>query len=131
MVGFTAPLARAAEPTIAYEKESLGQWEKQLAAGEIKEVTINKRLRSLRTALKDGRYVLARYGPKQEATYAGKLKAKAVPVTVLTPTEASTEAKAKPAHHKLRYIAAGVLVAIVIIVGGVLFVNRRRKALQD
>ena len=126
-----APLAQAAEPAIAYTKESIGSYEKQLAAGEIKEVTINKRLRSLRTTLKNGEHVLAKYAKKQEPKYAAALEAKGVPLKTLTPTQATAEAKSKPVHHKLRYIAAAVLVAILIIVGVVLFVNRRRKAVLD
>ena len=130
-LALAAPLAQAAEPAIAYTKESIGSYEKQLAAGEIKEVTINKRLRSLRTTLKNGEHVLAKYAKKQESKYAAALEAKGVPVKTLTPTQAKAQAKSKPVHHKLRYIAAGVLVVILIIVGVVLFVNRRRKAVLD
>jgi hypothetical protein len=122
---------RAAEPNVTYTYESLGQWEKQLAAGEVAEVTINKRLRSLRTTLKNGGHVLAKYKPKQEPTYAHKLQSRGIPVKVLTPTAAKAEQKAKPVHHKLRYIAAGVLVAILLIVGVVLFMHRRRRAVRD
>jgi flagellar basal body-associated protein FliL len=130
-VTLAAPPAHAAEPTISYTKESIGQYEKQLAAGEIREVTINKRERSLRTTLKNGEHVLAKYAKKQEPKYASALEAKGVPVKTLTPTQAKAEQKSKPVHHKLRYIAAAVLVVILIIVGVVLFMHRRRKAVLD
>lgn len=124
-------MALAAEPVVAYTNESLAQYEKQLAAGEIAEVTINKYVRSLRTTLKNGRHVLARYAKKQRPTYEAALKAHGVPVKLLATKAAYAEIPKKPVHHKLRYIAAGVLVLVVVIVGAVLFVNRRRRALRD
>lgn len=123
--------ARAAEGAISYTDEGLAQYEAQLAGGKIKEVTINKRVRSLRVTLTDGRHVLARYGPKQEPSYLAALRAKGVPVTILASAATKTHAKAKPAHHKLRYIAGGVLVLVIVVVGVVLFVNRRRQAALD
>lgn len=120
--------AQAAETTVTYTHEGLAEWEKQFAAGEVSAVTINPRLRSLRTTLKDGRHVVAKYKPKQRAKYIDKLKSKGVALTILSPKAAKAEAARIPVHHKLRYIAAGVLVVIVLIVGGVLFYNRRRKA---
>ena len=128
-LAFAAPLALAAEPTIAYTKESIGQYEKQLAAGEIKQVTVNKFLRSLRVTLNNGQHVLAKYAKKQESKYAAALAGKHVPTTFLSPPQA--KAQKGTVHHKLRYIAAAVLVAVLIIVGLVLFVNRRRKAVLD
>ena len=122
-----APATRAA--TIAYAPESFSEYEQQLNAGKIKAVTINKRVRSLRVTLTDGRYVLARYKPKEEKKVAAALQAKHVPVALLTPTEASKEVKGKakkPAKHKLRYIAGGVLVVVIIIVVAVLLIRRRR-----
>jgi hypothetical protein len=117
--------ARAA--TIAYAPESFTEYEQQLKGGKIKAVTINKRVRSLRVTLTDGSYVLARYKPKEEKKVAAALQARHVPVTLLTPTEAGKEVKAKkPAKHKLRYIAAGVLVVVIIIVAAVLLIRRRR-----
>ncbi len=123
----TAAVAAGAENAISYQKESYAEYEQQLAGGQIQAVTINKRLRSLRVTLKDGRYVLAKYSAHEEPTVAAALKAKGVPVTVLTPTEAVKEEKAKPVHHKLRYIAGGIVIVVIVIVGAVLFVNRKRR----
>jgi hypothetical protein len=123
--------ARSAAGAIAYTKESLAEYEHQLASGQIREVTINKFVRSVRVTLKDGSHVLATYPPKQEPTVDAKLRAKAVPVTILAPTVAQAEAKSKPVHHKLRYIAGGILVAAIIIVAAVLLVNRRRRAAME
>jgi len=122
-------VAAAAEGTpISYEKESLAEYEQQLASSQIQSVTINKRLRSLRITLKDGRHVLAKYNKKELPTVKSALAAKHVSVTVLTPTEALNEVKAKPVHHKLRYIVGGALIVVIAIVGGVLFFYRRRRA---
>jgi hypothetical protein len=116
-----------AQGAISYEKETLKEYEQQLAGGQIGAVTINKFIRSLRVTLKDGRHVLATYPKHEEVVVAGKLKEKGVPVTVLTPEAAQKEAKSKPVKHKLRYIAGGVLIVVILIVGGVLLVFRRRR----
>jgi hypothetical protein len=133
---FQAPAALAAKAappvgTIDYQPESYAEYQKQLAAGQIQTVTINKRLRSLRIALKDGRYVLAKYQPKEEAKVAGVLASAHVPVVVLTSTAALAEVKAKPVHHKIRYIAGGILLVLIVVVVGVLFLRRRRAAAAD
>ena len=121
--------AAAAEGAISYKRESFKEYQQQLAAGQIKEVTINKRLRSLRVTLKDGSHVLAKYGRHEEPATVARLKAKGVAVTVLTPAQARKELP--PVKHKLRYIAGGIVVVVVIVVGAVLFVDRRRKAARD
>lgn len=123
----TAALAVGAEPTIKYQPESFGTYRQQLAAGKVKAVTINKRVRSLRLTLKDGSYFLAKYKPHEEKTIAAGLEAKGVTITVLKPTEAAKEVVKKPAKHKLRYIAAGVLIVVILVVGLVLYVDRKRK----
>jgi hypothetical protein len=121
-----AAAAGAAAPT--YEKESFSTYEQQLAGGQIQAVTINKKLRSVRVTLKDGRYVLAKYKPKEEPKVAAALQAKGVSVTVLLPTEANKEVGKKAVHHKLRYIAGGIVILVIVIVGAVLFIDRKRKS---
>jgi hypothetical protein len=128
ILALAAPAASAKEEeSVTYTKEGQQAYEQQLAAGEIREATINKRLRRMRMTLKDGRHVFYRYPPKGEPAVAAQLKAKHVPVTVLTPAQAKREASKIPRHHKIRYIAGGVLVAVILIVGAVLLINRRRK----
>jgi hypothetical protein len=71
--------------------------------------------------LRDGHHVLVDYPGHEQPQIQARLLAAGVPVTIeYTPTAA------KPVHHKLRYIAAGVLVALVIVLG-VLLVARRRR----
>lgn len=116
---------------INYEKETLAQFEGQLAAREIKAVTINRRLRSLRTTLTDGRHVLARYKAKGGPGLRAALTAKHVPVTLLSTTQAENELKKAPVHHKLRYIAGAAVIVVIALVGGVLFYRRRKRALEE
>lgn len=118
--------AGAAE-TIKYTKESLGEYEKQLAAGQVQAAIFNRKVRSIRVTLKDGRHVLARYDKHGFKTQEAKLQAKRVHMTVLSQSEANKELKEKPKHHKIRYIVAGVVIVVILIVGAVLLVNRRRR----
>jgi hypothetical protein len=119
-------LAGAATNAPVYTKESKQEYEAQLSKGEIKTGTFNKKLRNLHIETKSGRLFLYHYGKKESKKLAGELEKKHVKVTFLTSTQANKEAKAKPAKHKLRYIAGGILVAVILIVGIVLLVNRRR-----
>jgi hypothetical protein len=116
----------AAEPTVHYQKESLQEYEKQLAGGQILTAAFNKKVRSIHLTLKDGRHVLVKYGAGQEPTYLAQLRAKGISVTILQPAQATKAAK-KPVKHKLRYIAGAILVAVVIVVGAVLLIDRKRK----
>jgi ATP-dependent Zn protease len=126
-----APPASVAEEQISYQHESEKDFEGQLNAGQIQSVTINKRVRTVRVTLTDGRHFLARYPPHQEPRVAAQLKAKGVSVTVLTKAQAEKQRSAAPVHHKLRYIVGGVLLAVIVIVAVVLLVNRRRRRLED
>jgi cell division septal protein FtsQ len=121
-----APSLLAAETTVHYQKESLQEYEKQLAGGQIQTARVNKKARSIRLRLNDGRHVLVKYGAGQEPTYVAQLRAKGISVTILQPAQASTKAK-KPVKHKLRYIAGGLLIVVVIVVGAVLLIDRKRK----
>ena len=124
-----AGVAAATTTAVIYKPETFAEYQTQLNAGQIQEVVINKRLRSMRITLKDGTHVLARYAPKQEPATSAALKAKGVTVSVLKRAEAEKEVPKK--GHKLRYIAGGILVVVLIVVGVVLFIDRKRKAERD
>jgi ATP-dependent Zn protease len=126
-------LPASAQGAATYTKEKYQAFEEQLKSGQIREVTINKRLRTLRITLTDGRRFLAKYAPKEEPRVRNKLKAQNVAVHVLSTAAAqSTAERGKTkVHHKLRYIAGGIVIAVVVIVGGVVFYNRRRRARES
>jgi hypothetical protein len=131
LLALPATQALAEETTVTYTKEAQQAYEQQLAAHQIAAVTVNKRVRSLRITLKDGTHFVAHYKAKEEPTVSAALKRAGVAVTVLSAAAAKSEASKTPVHHKLRYIAGGILIAVVVIVGGVLFWDRRRKRLAE
>jgi len=121
-----ALLAAPAGAAATYQKESESEFRQQLAAGQIREATINKRIRTVRVVLRDGSRKLARYAPKQEPRVRAELKAKHVKVSVLTSEQAKAEVAKGHVHHKLRYIVGGIVLGVIVIAGGVLLYNRRR-----
>jgi len=128
-----AALALAASPApaaVGYQHESLAEFEAQLKGGQIHEATINRRLRTVRLSLNDGRHMLAKYGPGEEPGVRQKLEARRVPLSVLGTSQTKTAKAKKTVHHKLRYIAGGIVIAAVVIVGGVMLYNRRRRAAE-
>ena len=63
----------------------------------------------------------------EEPHVRSELEAKHVPVSVLSTSQAKKEQGKRPVHHKLRYIAGGIVIAIIVIVGGVALYNRRTQ----
>jgi Flp pilus assembly protein TadB len=120
--------AQTSAAEVKYQRESEQEWKSQLTSRQIATVTINKRAQSLRTTLKDGRYVLANYPKHQSPRVEAELTANHVPFTVLSKAQAAKLAKKTPVHHKLRYIAGGILLAVIVIVGAVLLIRRRVPA---
>jgi len=123
-------LSSAAASAVHYEKESKQAYETQLSSGEIQEAAFNKKIRSLHIILKDGKHFIYIYPAHDEPTLDQQLTSKGISVTILSSAAASKEA-AKPVKHKLRYIAGGVLIVIIVIVGVVLYVDRKRKAEKE
>ncbi len=118
-------MAQATAAEVKYKHESEQEWKAQLTSGQIATVKINKRAQSLRTTLKDGENVLAPYPKHESKRVESELTAAHVPFSVLSKAETEKLAKAVPHHHKLRYIAGGILLGIIVIVGVVLLVRRR------
>ncbi len=123
LLGGLAPAAGASGG--AHESEA--DFARQLAAKEVKEVTINKLLRRMRVTLADGTQVLARYPKKQAPQTIARLQKRGVRVTILSKEQARQEAKSEPKHHKIRYIVGGVVILVIVIAGAVLLFNRRRR----
>jgi 4-amino-4-deoxy-L-arabinose transferase-like glycosyltransferase len=112
----------AAASVIHYQHESFQTFQKQLAAGQVRAVTFNKKPHSAHITLTDGRMMLAIYPPLDEPQLAAALAAKGVPVTI-----EHHKATAKPVHHTLRYIAGGILVVVILAILAVLLIGRRRN----
>jgi hypothetical protein len=139
-----APAANAETPVgstvkapngIAYVVESEATFLGQLASHQVSAVVINKAARSVHITLADGTHVLAHYPRRQEPRVAKQLKRAGVHFSVLSPAEGKAElralAKKKGVHHKLRYIAGGILLLVIVVVGLVLYINRRRKRTDE
>jgi len=123
--------AGAAAAVVKYQRESAAAYEQQLAAGEIRAATFNHKVRSLHLVLKDGRRMLVKYASGEGPKLTNQLRAKGVPVTVLTHKQAVKESGATPVHHKLRYIVGGIAVGVIVVVVAVLLFNRRRQRQLD
>jgi cell division protein FtsX len=119
-----APVATAvaAVAVIHYQHESYQAFQNQMASGEIKAVTFNKKPHSAHITLSDGRMMLAIYPPHDEPQLAAALTAKGVPVTI-----EKHKSTVKPVHHTLRYIAGGILVIVILAILAVLLIGRRRN----
>jgi ATP-dependent Zn protease len=106
--------------------ESEAAFNQQLAAKHVKSVVINKYGRSMRVTLNDGTQVITRYPKKQSEQTAKHIRAAGVTVTFLSEKQGLREVnKGKKPHHKIRYIAGGVLIVLILLVGGVLLFRRR------
>lgn len=125
--GVLGGVAPAAKGAIDYVHESDAEFAKQLAAKEVTSVIVNKRLRTLRATLSDGRHVLAAYPKHQEPATVARLKAHGATVTILTKQQASKEAKKGKHHRRIRYIVGGAVILVIVIAAAVLLVNRRRR----
>jgi hypothetical protein len=121
------PAAAGAEEAVTYTEEKLSEYDRQLTRHEVSAVAVNRRARHLHVTLRDGRHMLVSYEPGEEGNLVAGTEAKGVHVTILKTAATSKPAK-KAVHHKLRYIAAGILLAVIVVVGAVILIDRRRKA---
>jgi ATP-dependent Zn protease len=123
------PAVAAAEEegtTAEAAKVSLAEWEAKLSSKQVKSVTVNTYTHALKTTLRNGSEVVAKFPKKDEKPYVAKIRAAHVPLTVLSGKAARKESKKKPHKHKIRYIVGGVLI-VIIVIGGTVFLLRRRR----
>jgi hypothetical protein len=114
------PTASAAGSTAStkFTTESLAAYEQQLASGQIAVAKFSEKAHVMHLTLKDGRHMRVVYTRGAEPTLRAALQAKGV----------SLPAPKKPTiHHTLRYVAAGIVVVLILIAIGILLVIRRRK----
>jgi hypothetical protein len=124
------PVATGAgtEGTITYRHESEAEFEQQIAAKKIKKAVINRSLRTVRVTLDDGSHVLGKYPKHQVPQTIARLKAAGATVTLLSKKEGERQAaKGKKHKHKIRYIVGGVVIVLIVIGGVVWLIKRRRE----
>ncbi len=117
----------AAATALHFQSETLQEFERQLAKGEIHAATFNKIPHSLHLSMNDHRHLLVVYPPLQYKQIAAELRAKGVPVRIAKHAKGAT----KSAKHTLRYIAGGILVLVILVVLVVLLIGRRRDLLTE
>jgi hypothetical protein len=118
-----AGAASAAKSSTAhFTQESIQAYEQQLARGQIKLATFSVPKHTMRLTLTDGRHVHVIYAHGEEQKLHAALAAKGVSLPAV------------PKHHtvhKLRYIAVGVLVVVLILAGVAFMVIRRRRRAEE
>lgn len=129
LIGATAfaALPAMAASVFHFQPENMQQFRQQLASSQIHAVTFNKVAHTMHLSMNDHRHLLVSYPPLQYKAIVASLEGKNVPVAV----EKHAKAAPKPAHHKLRYIAGGILVLVIVIVLVVLLMGRRRALLEN
>lgn len=123
----TAAAGAGAAEAVHYTKESLSQFEGQMNTGAIQAAVFNQRVGSIRLTLTNGEHLLVHYHKHEAPSLETKLRARHVAVTVLSPAAANKQIKEAPKHHKLRYIAGGIVLVVIVVVVAVVLVNRRRQ----
>jgi hypothetical protein len=118
-----------AAAAIHFQSESLTALEAQLGHHEVRALSFHSGPAGAATghihaSLKDGQHMTVLYPTSEQAQLIALARTDSTRVTI-----AKAKAKAaKPAvHHKLRYIAGGILVVVIVVVVAVLLIDRRRK----
>ncbi len=111
---------------IHFEPETVAALEGQLHHAQVHAISVHPASGTghIHVSLNDGRHMTVAYASAEEAHLLAIARAEGTPVVI---AKAKPKAAAKPAHHKLRYIAAGILVIVIIVVAAVLLIDRRRK----
>jgi hypothetical protein len=115
-------LASSALAGVHFVKESLPAYERQLAHGQVHAAAFHPGAGSghLHVSLNDGERFTVAYASGEQTKLIAQARAKRARVLV-----AAAKA-AKPAKHRLRYIAGGILIVVIVIVLAVLLIGRRR-----
>jgi hypothetical protein len=111
---------------IHFEHESYQQFQSQLGHGEVHAVVLHAKQHIVHVSLADGRHMTAVYPAGEQARIVAEARARGTSATVAVAT-----GKAAPVHHKLRYIAGGVLIVVILVVLVVLLIGRRRDLGAD
>src|SRR5580700_5745327 len=94
--------------------ESYSTLAHQIDAGQVTIAYVNEETHHVQANLKDGSQQLVAFPSSQHKTFVDSLLHHGVQVIYTRPKRHVT-ATAKPVHHVLRYIAAGVVVVLLLI----------------
>jgi hypothetical protein len=115
-----------AATAIHFQPESLPALKEQLAHHEVHALAFHPAATEghIHVSMDDGRHLTVVYSTSEQTALVALGRSDGARVLIAT---AKPKAAAKPAHHKLRYIAAGILVVVIVVVAAVLLIDRRRK----
>jgi ATP-dependent Zn protease len=116
--GFGAALAPAATPATTESYQALLG---QISAGQVRAAVINRKPHTIKVTLDDGSVQRIDYPPADEKQLSNSLRKHGAVVKIAKKKKAK-----KAVHHRLRYIAAGI-VGVVVVVGLVLLILRGRR----
>jgi hypothetical protein len=112
---------------IHFQRESLPALKRQLNADRIHAATFHPKSHVIHASLNDGQRMTVSYPASEQSAIEAQLRSRGVPVEVALPSAH----KAKAVHHKLRYIAGGVLIVVILVVLAVLLLGRNRTLAGD
>lgn len=115
-VGVASAASNQAKPA---PRESLHEYEQQLANNEIRAASFRIKAQSLELTLKDGRHVSVRLSSPPNEELRAELQAHGVTVSRRSPS------------HKRRYILGAVVVVLLLAIGGFLLYRRKRMAREE
>jgi hypothetical protein len=101
--------------------ESYPALQAQVKADQVRDAVFNKKAHTVHIVLKSLTRENVLYPSHQYLALTAQLKAQGAKI-LLT----HAKVKKKSTHHKLRYIAGGIVVVAVIGIAGLLYVRRRR-----
>jgi hypothetical protein len=107
---------------VHFQRESYQELLAQLHNREVVAVVLHPQGYRAHASLADGRHVTVTYTPAGESRLAAATHAGGASFAIATSTRTSTAV-----HHKLRYIAGGVLIVVILVVLVVLLIGRRRE----
>jgi hypothetical protein len=127
----SVPAVSLAAGALHFEKETLKAYEGQLRRHEVHADSFHPGAGAstghLHISLNDGRHMTVSYIASEQARLVAQAHAGGTRVTLATVKHKAV----KPAKHKLRYIAGGILVLVIVVVLIVLLIGRRRDLASE
>jgi hypothetical protein len=125
----TVLTASAGAASIHFQKESMQGYEAELRHGEVHAVTFHPgtTVGHLHISLNNGGHMTVSYQAAEQSKLVARAQAANARVKIATLKAKKTAA----VHHKLRYIAGGILIFVILVVLGVLLIGRRRVVADE